>query len=414
MELQVVPVPLFNRDMAVEAYLFRYQRGNNLFSINQLTSAFDGGSNSPLLEVLNLVGVDAFTLGKPIFVPIKNVMLFGDLQAQCAEPPENIVFLFEEHPMADDETFLNAIRAHRKLGYRFAFSSPAHLQACQAALPYISFVLIGQKLLEAASRHFIRGLSRDTPGLRFIATQIETTEEFAALANVGYSLYEGSFYRAPLTRGENTVAPLKMNSIRLINMVQDENFEFGEISKIVQRDTALTISLLKLVNSGAIAVRNKIKTIAHAVAMLGQREVRKWVTTAVTQSLSADKPNEVTKLSLIRARFAENLGPLFEMAQAGETLFLMGLFSVLDVILEMPMADALTNVLVSDDIQTALVDREGPLYPVLNLVIDYENADWSSVSRHMIMHNIKEEALYDAYVGALVWYKNMMLDMQQE
>ena len=106
---------------------------------------------------------------------------------------------------------------------------------------------------------------------------------------------------------------------------------------IIGRDTALVISLLKMVNR--IAVNSEITSIRHAAAMLGQRELKKWINTAVANKLYADKPNEITRLSLLRAKFAENLASSFGLAAQGSELFLMGLFSVLDVILEKPMLE---------------------------------------------------------------------------
>jgi EAL and modified HD-GYP domain-containing signal transduction protein len=221
-------------------------------------------------------------------------------------------------------------------------------------------------------------------------------------------LYEGSFYRMPFSEGENRVSPLQINMINLLNKVRAENFDFDAVSKIIMRDPALTISLLRMVNTGNSGRRNEIKTINGAVVMLGQEEVRKWITAAAAGKLGSEKPNEITKLSLIRARFAEALAVKFGLYADAQSLFLMGLFSVLDAMLEMPMEDALKLVLVSDDIRAALVSHTGKFCGVYNFIIDYESANWSAVSRTLILHDLTTEIVCDAYVEALCWYRDML------
>ncbi|MDL2288900.1 HDOD domain-containing protein [Oscillospiraceae bacterium OttesenSCG-928-F05] len=412
MDMQVVPVPLFDQNMAVEAYLLRYQRGNTLFALNQLTSLLDGGSNSPLLDMLNLVGTDTFTLGKPIIVPIKNVMLVGDLEKQYTGDPEKVIFLTEETFPAK-EPYLGRMKALKQLGFRFAFSSLEQLRACPAALSVLSYIFIGQHSREAVgAQKTMHKLKRaSSSDIRFVASNVDEKAVFTSLLGTEYALFEGAFFRTPVSQGKKEINPMKMNSISLINMVQDPNFEFDEIARIVQRDTALTISLLRLVNSAGMGLRNEIKTISHAVTMLGQKEVRKWVTTAVAQMLGADKPDELTKLSLIRARFSENLAPYFKAERDDGTPFLMGLFSVIDLILEMPMAQAFESVLVPDVVKKALVEKQGPLAPIYSMISDYEAADWSAVSRHMIVSGIRDEDLYNAYIDSLTWYSSTMSEV---
>ena len=218
----------------------------------------------------------------------------------------------------------------------------------------------------------------------------------------GYQLYEGKFYRVPITKGQTDVAPLKGNYIDLLNIVNSPDFELTTAADIIGRDTALTIDLLKMVQP--LAVNSEITSIRHAAAMLGQRELKKWINTAVANALYADKPNEVTRLSLLRAKFAENLAESFGLKARKDELFLMGLFSVLDVILEKPMEEALQVVHVSGEISNALIYRIGVLAPVYEFLLQYETANWAEVSRQMLLKEIDMDAVYDAYVAALKWY----------
>ncbi len=221
-------------------------------------------------------------------------------------------------------------------------------------------------------------------------------------------LYEGEFYRVPVTRGKHEVAPLKVNYIELLNVVNNENFELTAAADVIGRDTALTISLLKMVNR--MTVNSGITTIRHAAAMLGQKELKRWINTAVVNQLYADKPSEITRLSLIRAKFAENLAPLFQLQNKTEELFLMGLFSVLDVILELPMKQALDMVMVTGEVSSALIEDTGKLAPVYDMMKHYEMADWQEVSRLLLLANMDVKQVSGAYLKALSWYKNLMTE----
>ncbi|MDE7114552.1 MAG: HDOD domain-containing protein, partial [Acetatifactor sp.] len=192
-----------------------------------------------------------------------------------------------------------------------------------------------------------------------------------------------------------------------LNIVNADDFDLQRAADIIGRDTALTISLLGMVNR--MTVNSEIASIRHAAAMLGQKELKRWINTAVAGELYADKPSEVTRLSLLRARFAENLAGGFGLAMQKDELFLMGLFSVLDVILEKPMKEALEYMKVAGEIKKALLDQSGILAPVYEFMLQYECADWQEVSRQLILKNLDTDAVQNAYTDALEWYRNLIM-----
>lgn len=413
----MVPVPLYDKKMAVDSYLFRYQSGNDLFSTAQATNIFDGASRSPALEMVNAIGLDAFTLGKSLFIPISYIALLSSLDVQCQQPPDRVIFLLEEPP-PPEEPYLSKMLQLQEKGYQFAVRNLTQPNRYHELLTRSNYYFLSQrndKTIEASERILFL-LKRHYPNLQFVATNIHSQEVLDSLHKKGFALYESKFYRVPVTQGaHHNVSPLKANAIRLINTVQDENFEFESVTQIVRNDPSLTISLLQILNAPQYRKRGAIKSVQQAVAMLGQQEVRKWVTTAVTKTLSDDRPSEITRISMVRAKFAENLAPLFEMAHMAQELFLMGLFSVLDVILELPMEEALKMVMVSDMIRKALLDQAGLFAPVLELIGDYENANWPAVSRQMILHSLDEDSLSTAYTDALIWYRNVtMVEVDEE
>ncbi|MDR1246057.1 MAG: HDOD domain-containing protein [Clostridiales Family XIII bacterium] len=413
MDLLVVPVPLFSEENTVETYMFRYSKGNDLLSAAKEGIHFDGAMHSPLLSMMQVVGLDALTMGKPIFVPVSRLMLMTGLENVCDESPDSIIFLIDGH-VKGDATNVSNIRRLKDLGYRFGICGIGNIAAYMHILELCDFIFYDQRIFSDRNQVALRSqISEKFPHMSCVYTNVNSMEIFQSARKKYKGLYEGSFYRMPFVEGDNKVSPLQINMINLLNKVRADNFDFDAVSKIIQRDPALTIALLRMVNTGSRGRRNEIKTINGAVVMLGQEEVRKWITAAAANQLGTDKPNEITKLSLVRAKFAEALAVKFGLYADAQSLFLMGIFSVLDAMLEMSMDDALKLVLVSDDIRDALVSRTGKYGDVYNFIIDYESANWPAVSRLLILYDLTPEDIYETYVETLCWYRDMLSDDEE-
>ena len=402
----VTLVPLFDEDMSVRAYSLFTQKNNTLLnpSFNG-TSYNDGAVQVTGLEMINSMGIDTLATDKEIFVSVNSISLFSDIVTQCRAPYSRIILLLDDS-IQPEEVFINRLRALKAIGYKLAMRKlPVQkFEVYREILLLMDYILLDHKKIDITKAKVY--FSNRYPGIKLCAGNIQTQEIFDELKKEGgYQLYEGEFYRVPVTKGQREVTPLKVNYIELLNIVNAPDFELTDAAEIIERDTALVISMLKMVNR--MAVNSEITSIRHAAAMLGQRELRKWINTALAGELYADKPNEITRLSLLRAKFAENLAPTFSLSLQASELFLMGLFSVLDLAFSEPMADALKRVKVSKEIEDALVRNKGIFAPVLEFIHYYERADWQEVSRLMVLKNIDLENVYQAYIQTLQWYRDL-------
>ena len=336
---------------------------------------------------------------------VNNISIFSDIDEQCSAPHERLVLLCD-NTVTPDEMYVKRLKELKEKKYKLAIRKlpVAKFEVYRQVLLLMDYILLDHKKIDISKAKIY--FAKIYPNIKLCAVNVNSQEDFDTLKkDGGYDLYEGEFFRVPVTRGQSEVAPLKINYIELLNLVNDSDFDLTKAADVIGRDTALVISLLKMVNR--MSVNSEITSIRHAAAMLGQKELKKWINTAVTNELCADKPNEITRLSLLRAKFAENLAPVFEMAIHSSELFLMGLFSVLDIILEKPMEEALEMVKVSRNIREALVDHKGDLSQVLDFVIQYEKASWQEVSRQMVLKNIEIDQVYDAYTKSLRWYRDL-------
>lgn len=401
-------VPLFDKTMAVSAYSLFAQKKNYLLHPSFLgTGSFDGAGTIAGLDIIQSMGIETISANKEVFVEVNNISLFSDIDEQCSAPHERLVLLCD-NTVTPDEMYVKRLRELKEEGYQLAIRKlqVASFEEYRQILLLMDYILLDHKKIDIEKARIYFG--KVYPDIKLCAVNVNSQEDFDALKqNGGYDLYEGEFFRLPVTKGQSAVAPLKINYIELLNMVNDNDFELTKAADVIGRDTALVISLLKMVNR--MSVNSEITSIRHAAAMLGQKELKKWINTAVTNELCADKPNEITRLSLLRAKFAESLAPVFEMAGYSSELFLMGLFSVLDIILDKPMAEALEMVKVSKSIREALVDHKGEFAQVLDFVLQYEKASWQEVSRQMVLKNIEISQVYDAYTNSLLWYRDLFV-----
>lgn len=400
--------PLFDENMVIRAYSLFTQKTNYFMNPSLLgTGQLDGAARIDGLEVIENMGIETLSGINEVFVAVTNMSLFSDIEAQCSAPHSRLIILID-HDVKPEPMYLERIMQLKEKGYRFAMRKLLvhEFQEYAEVLKLMDYVFLNHKKvdLQKASIYF----SKLYPKLKMCAVDVDDAASFEKLKTTTTSaLFEGSFYKLPVTRGQNKVSPLKVNYIELLNAVNKEDFDLTKAADIIGRDPALTISLLKMVNN--MAVNSEITSIRHAAAMLGQRELKKWITTAVVKELCSDKPNEITRLSMLRAKFAENLAKTFEMAMLSSEIFLMGLFSVLDVILDVEMEEALRLVKVPKNVSEVLIHQTGKYAPIYDFIINYEKANWPEVSRQMILQNIEMKDLYKAYIDSLVWYRKLIL-----
>ncbi len=400
-------IPMFDEKMMVCAYSIFAQKENYFLNPELIGSArFDGAGHIIGLEIVDVMGVHILSDDRPIFVPVDQISIYSSIKEQCSAPHEKIVLLIDPS-IEPSETSIARIKELKSEGYRFAIRKITldMFVAYKDILLQMEFCLLDYTKLDMAKAKIL--FDKAFPNLKLCAVNIDSREDFDSLREGGgYSYYEGSFFRLPVNEAQTEVAPLKINYIELLNIINKPNFELTDAADVIGRDVALVVSLLKMVNR--MAVNSEITSVRHAAAMLGQKDLKKWINTAVTKELCADKPSEITRVSMQRAKFAENLAPVFEMGGLSSELFLLGLFSVIDIMLDEPMEEALKMVQVSKNIEKALLEDEGELADVLDFIREYEAASWQEVSRIMLLKNIDMDKVYDAYVDALKWQRDLL------
>lgn len=412
MKAFVVAIPLFDSAMSVQAYLLRDRSGDSVLDVTKGHSRMAGVFSSPGLDLIAKVGPEAFAADKPLIAPINRFQLETGMPMNLDIPPERLVCLLPSDLPHEDPIF-SRLNVLQNMGYTLALDGFPYGGSASPLLPYVKYILL-DNTHSLFSIHY-KGVIDGMKGVTAVITNVPDTETYEKLGSKNpAALFTGAFYNRPITKGISEISPIKVNALQLLNQVNAPDFELSDIVKIIERDPSLSISLLKFINSGAVGLKCKVDSINSAVAILGQNEVRRWATVAISISLAEDRPGEITRISLVRAKFAENLAGSFELGVFQNSLFITGLFSLLDVILQKPMAEAINEVAVDDRVRRTLVDKDGDLIPVMDLIYCYERADWDDANKIMIRNNVTVEAVSGAFVDALVWYDQLLTTIDEE
>lgn len=400
-------IPLFNAGMEVHGYCIFAQRENSLLdTLHGSTLQYDNITRIDGFDLLESVGIDTLTDNSRVFVPVNNVTLFSNLTDQCSAPCERVVLLldggFDPRPM-----YAERVRELKESGFSIAMNNInlRRIGDYRDILFECEFILLNYRKVDMSKA--LKLFRRIFPNLKLCAIRVNTPADFEALkASGGFDFYQGSFFRLPANSSDKELSPLKTTYMELLRVVNEDDYDLITAADIISQDTALVLSLLAIVNR--MTLNYGITSVRHAAAMLGQTELKRWINTAITKELCSDKPSEITRLSLLRARFSENISSAFGMGNFSDELFLMGLFSVLDIMLDRPIEEALSGVKVSKNIYNALVYDIGDFAPVYKFIREYENASWQEVSRLMILYKLDMDEIYDAYRGSLQWYRDLM------
>ena len=401
-------MPLFDEKMTVKAYSVFSEKENPFLNPDTAVAAkYDGVGRISGLEVVSSMGTAVLSDEKQVFVPIDNINIFADIVAQCKVPRDRVVLLMD-NSITPDEDYVKRIKLLRAQGFKFAIRKLTVdlFESYRPILTECDYVLLDHKKIVIAKAKIY--FNKLYPNMQLVAVNVNSQDDYSMLSTDGkYDLYEGEFFRMPVTSNEKEVNPLKINYIELLNVVNAPDFDLTDAADVIGRDAGLVISLLEIVNH--IAINSEITSVRHAAAMLGQKELKRWINTAVTKELCADKPSEITRMSMVRAKFAENLAPVFNIGGFSSELFLTGLFSCIDIMLDKPMEEALTMLHVAKNINDALINGKGELAPVIDFIRLYENADFIEVCRRMVVDDIDMDTVYDAYLNALSWYRDLFI-----
>lgn len=219
---------------------------------------------------------------------------------------------------------------------------------------------------------------RSNYSMLLLAEKIETYAEFEQAKQMGFDLFQGYFFSRPEVLSTKGISPSQLTKLKLINEVGKEDLNLKTIAELIKKDASVSFKLLKYINSAYFKRRHPIDTIKDALAYLGTDELRKFINIVVISVLSAQKPNELVRTSIIRARMCERCGTVFNTKFSTDELFTLGLFSFMDAILDCRMEKILDHIAFSGKMKQALLGRDKEFHIILNIIKSFEIGDWKN------------------------------------
>ncbi len=276
-------------------------------------------------------------------------------------------------------------------GYRFALDDFAYTPSAEPLLALVDVVKLD--FLALGHERMADHVRKLRPyGVTLLAEKLETREDHAYCAELGCDLFQGFFFCKPELVRNRGIAANRLSLLQTVSALQDPTVDLAGIEQLVSRDVALSFRLLRYINSAFFGLRMEVRSIGQALALLGVERLRHWTTLSLLASID-DKPPELTVTALVRARFCEQAGA--RLGSPGQ-LFTLGLFSVIDALMDAPIADVIASIPFPQEMRAALIDHAGEQGQLLECVGALEAVDFDRAQ------SIVPDA-GELYLESMVW-----------
>jgi EAL and modified HD-GYP domain-containing signal transduction protein len=317
-------------------------------------------------------------------------------------PREIIVGEILETIKADEEV-LTACRRLKDKGYRLALDDYEDRPELTPFIEVASFVKIDflTTPLEEQKR-----LGEKFRKLRIplIAEKVETHEQFQRGCQMGYEFFQGYFFCRPEMVSRHRVPENKAIYMQLLRVANRPEIDLTDIGDLIKQEISLSYRLLRYLNSPLFGFVGEIHSIPHAVRLLGEKAIQKWISLVCVAAMGEDRPGELVRMPLVRARFCELLAESVEDLEpvAGDC-FLLGLLSLLDALLNMPMEDVLAGLPVDEEIKNALFGLPSRFRGIFETALDYEHGTWEQLEASAQAAGLDEDRIPQLFTEALTW-----------
>jgi EAL and modified HD-GYP domain-containing signal transduction protein len=253
----------------------------------------------------------------------------------------------------------------------------------------------------------LRRLSR-FKHLKLLAEKVETYDEFEQTLKMGFDYFQGFFFSQPECIHMQEITSVKVNLLRLLAEVSQKKTTIRRLEEIVSLDVGLSYKLLRYLNSAHFYLIEKVESVARAISFLGANRFRRFVLLVLISEIASDKPEELVRLAVIRSKFCELLSGTGQCAEHSQELFLVGLFSLVDAMLDQSMADLLDELPLHGDVKEALISGSGPYAHVLRAVEFYERGNMKGCGQMLKGYKVSLESLSKMYLESVEYGEHLL------
>ena len=290
----------------------------------------------------------------------------------------------------------------RAMGYALALDGFADLPEQRPLVPICSYLKVDfrtttPELQAEIGRKYASKVSTEP---KLVAKKTETWDEYDRARKLHYSLFQGFFFLEPQILRRRGIPSSKMNALQLLTTVQHNPLNIPAVESILKHDPGLTFKLLRYLNSPIMERRAEIRSVANAIALLGEPVFRRWATLVAVITPSVEKPNELIHMALTRAFLCEEIAQRMGQRENIYEFFLVGLLSLTPAILDQPLNHIVAELPLSNDVGAALRGEPSSLRCALDAVLAYEQAQWPEFVTHMERLALPEDAMPACFAAA--------------
>lgn len=367
--------PILAGDEKVLGYELLFRQGEA--DENLITSDVES-ITCAIIDTLNLIGLGVLCDGHRAFIDCSHQMLLMEYFALL--PPKIVVEIQNSVPA--DDAVISVCRRLKEGGYMIALDDFVPTDARQGLVPYADFIKVNiQEVATAESAAMVARYA--SKACRMLAQKVETRQDFVAAKKSGFTQFQGYFFRETESLRTRQIPASQVTYLRLLRAISKPEVDFVEMEDLVRREPALCYRLLRYLNSPLLGLASPVLSIRHGLNLLGERELVRWIRMATAMIIGQEKSSDLVLSSLVRARFCELIAP--KVKHGKSDLYLMGLLSLMDAILEAPMNVVLEELPLDSDTKAQLMcgktGSKTSLSPIYDLMVARETGDWGRVTK---------------------------------
>lgn len=406
MDVFIARQPIFDRRQKVYAYELLYRSGT------ENSSSFKSGDSATSNVVITslTMGSDTLTEGHRAFINFTETLIKDEVP-KLFSPEYLVVELLEN--IIPDEALVQRVKELKALGYMIALDDYIASYEYDELVELADIIKVDFVDTTQTERWRMSERFRDMDK-KLLAEKVETVEEFDEAFQLGFHYFQGYFFAKPRIMKGKEATSLNSNYLEIMHELDMPEPGYEKISAVMERDVALTFKLLKLINSPAFYTNSKITSVKQALVLLGFKEIRKWIMVVMLRDLGKNKPDEVLKTCLIRAKMAELIAVNSGEDRRKNEMFIMGLFSMIDTLMDQDLYSILGGLPLEDDIKAAMMGKENKLHDMFMVILNYEKGNWDDVVRETEAFSIKSKTIPEIYYQSLGWAEKIFNNSEPE